>query len=160
MRLFEENRKLGLGKFFTRDDLEKARGQQMVSILGQIPGTKPLSVQGGLGYILSSRGTKSLEASCSPPLQDHPEAVAASRPRAGRSTPPAPPCTNGCFPHVFLDGVDISPNEVPNINRFTPDELEAMEVYVGAAQVPPEYNRLNKSYCGTIILHTRRGKSP
>jgi hypothetical protein len=58
------------------------------------------------------------------------------------------------------DGADVSPTEVPNINRFTPDQLEAIEVYAGGAQVPPEYNRLNKSYCGVIVLHTRRGKSP
>jgi hypothetical protein len=160
MRLFEENRKLGLGKFFTREDLEKSRERPMVDILSQLPGTKPLSVQGGLGYILSSRGTRSLSNDCAPQMQDHPAADTATRRKVRAGQPPPPPCLTGCFPHVFLDGADVSPTEVPNINRFTPDQLEAIEVYAGGAQVPPEYNRLNKSYCGVIVLHTRRGKSP
>ena len=159
MRLFEENRKIGLGKFFTREDLEKARDRRLVDILAQIPGAKTRSVQGGLGYILSSRGVKSI-TECSPPLQDHPQADDQAKRQMRAGALPPPPCTNSCFPHVFLDGVDISPSEVPNINRFAPDQLEAIEVYAGGAQVPPEYNRLNKSFCGVIILHTRRGKSP
>lgn len=159
MRTFAENRKLGLGKFFTREDLEKARQRPMVDILGQLSGTKPLSVQGGLGYILSSRGTRSMSNECSPPMQDHPAADTLSRRRTGVRAVTLP-CLTGCFPHVYLDGVDVSPNEVPNINRFNPDQLEAIEVYTGGAQVPPEYNRLNKSYCGVIVLHTRRGKLP
>jgi hypothetical protein len=161
MRLFEENKKLGLGKFFTREDLEKSRDRAMVDILSQLPGTKPLSVMGGLGYILSSRGTRSMGGGdCQPTMQDHPAADTAARRRVRAGQSPPLPCLTGCYPHVFLDGADVSPTEVPNINRFTPDQLEAIEVYAGGAQVPPEYNRLNKSYCGVIILHTRRGKSP
>lgn len=60
---------------------------------------------------------------------------------------------------TIVSGVDVSPTEVPNLNRFTLDQLEAIEVYAGGAQVPPEYNRLNKSFCGTIFLHTKRGRS-
>jgi hypothetical protein len=159
MRLFEENRRLGLGKFFTRADLEKARARPMVDILGGLPGTKPRAT-GSLGYILSNRGLKSM-TECSPMLQDDPDAVAKSTipSRRGGTTTPRP-CTEACFPHVFLDGTDVSPREVPNINRFNPDQLEAIEYYAGGAQVPPEYNRLNSSYCGVIVLHTRRGKSP
>lgn len=161
MRLFEENRRLGLGKFFTRADLEKARARPMVDILGGLPGTKPRAT-GSLGYILSNRGLKSM-TECSPMLQDDPDAVAktavpARRGGGGTATPR--PCTEACFPHVFLDGTDVSPREVPNINRFNPDQLEAIEYYAGGAQVPPEYNRLNSSYCGVIVLHARRGKSP
>jgi hypothetical protein len=159
MRLFEENRKLGLGKFFTRADLEKARDRPMVDILGGLPGTKPRAT-GSLGYILSSRGLKSINE-CSPILQDDPEGMAKSFvPARPGGNSKAARCTEACFPHVFLDGTDVSPREVPNINRFNPDQLEAIEYYAGGAQVPPEYNRLNRSYCGVIVLHTRRGKSP
>ena len=159
MRLFEENRKLGLGKFFTRADLEKARDRPMVDILGGLPGTKPRAT-GSLGYILSSRGLKSMNE-CSPILQDDPDGLAKTAVPARRGgNAKAASCTEACFPHVFLDGTDVSPREVPNINRFNPDQLEAIEYYAGGAQVPPEYNRLNRSYCGVIVLHTRRGKSP
>jgi hypothetical protein len=150
MRLFEENRKIGLGKFFTRADLEKARDRRMIDLLGQLPGTKPQTGSGGEGWLLSNRGTKSISPPCEAPKQDHPE--------NGRRV--GPPCTTACYPHVFLDGVDVSPTEVPNINRFSPDQIEAIEYYAGAAQVPPEYNRLNRAACGVILIHTRRGKSP
>jgi hypothetical protein len=155
MRVFEEHRKIGLGKFFTRADLEKGRDRRMSDILGQLQGTKVQTGAGGQGWLLSSRGTtKSISISstgrgnCDAPKQDEPSAQGLA------------PCPTACFPHVFLDGVDISPGEVPNINRFIPYQLEAIEYYAGAAQVPPEYNRLNKSHCGVIVLHTRRGKSP
>jgi hypothetical protein len=163
MRLFAENKKLGLGKFFTRDDLEKARDRRMIDLLGQLPGVKPEGGSGGQGWLMSSRPNRSITSgggpSCNPPSkEDHPESV--SRPQARGGRPQLPPCTDFCYPRVYLDGVDISHGEIPNINRFNPSQLEAIEYYAGAAQVPPEYNRLNKSYCGVILLHTRRGKSP
>jgi hypothetical protein len=162
MRLFEEHRKLGLGKFFTRADLEKSRDRRMVELLGQLPGIKPEGGSGGQGWLLSSRSNRSLSPSggkCTPPMkEDHPESMA-RRPSMG-AQPTPPTCTDYCYPRVYVDGVDISPNEIPNINRFSPDQIEAIEYYSGAAQVPPEYNRLNKAYCGVVLLHMRRGKSP
>jgi hypothetical protein len=157
MRVFDENKKIGLGKFFTREDLEKARDRRMSDILAQLQGTKVQTGSGGQGWILSSRGTtKSISigprggsSGCDAPKQDHPENRGGER-----------PCLEACYPHVYLDGVDVSLIEVPNINRFTPYQLEAIEYYAGAAQVPPQYNRLNKAFCGVIVLHTRRGKSP
>ena len=149
MRLFNENRKLGLGKFFTRADLEKARDRSMISILSQLPGVKPERGSGGQGWLMSSRPNKSLNPGCVPPKQDHPETDRA---------PVRLPCLTACFVHVFLDGVDVSNSEVPNINRFNPNQLEAVEYYAGGSQVPPEYNKLNKAYCGVVVLHTRRGK--
>ena len=37
MRVFEEHRKLGLGKFLTADELEKARGTQIIGLVRQWP---------------------------------------------------------------------------------------------------------------------------
>jgi len=154
MRLFEEHRKIGLGKFFTRADLEQHRDMRMSELLGQVPGVKPQTGNGGEAWIMPNRGAKSLgigpggaSSVCDPPKQDHPEAR-----RIG------PPCTNACFPHLFVDDVDVSPTEVPNINRYSPDQIEAIEYYAGGAQVPIDYNRLNRAACGVIIIHTRRGK--
>ena len=46
-------------------------------------------------------------------------------------------------------------SEVPNINRFSPMDLEAVEYYASAAQTPARYSGLN-SQCGVLVLHTRR----
>jgi hypothetical protein len=162
MRLFEENRKLGLGKFLTRDDLEKSRDRRMGDLLAQMPGVKTEGGSGGQAWLLSTRENRSIDPTsrrCAPPVkQDSPEGNATYRPKAVSSSAPLPPCTNYCYPHVFLDGVDLSPTEIPNINRFVPSDFEAVEYYAGAAQVPPEYNRLNKAVCGLVVLHSRRGK--
>ena len=156
MRLFDENRKIGLGKFFTRADLERGKDRRMSDLLGQLQGTKVQTGSGGQGWLLSSRGTtksismnaRGTSSSCDAPKQDEPNARNMA------------PCPTACYPHVYLDGVDVSPSEVPNLNRFTPEQLEGIEYYAGPAQVPPQYNRLNKAFCGVIVLHTRRGKSP
>lgn len=159
MRLFGENRKIGLGRFLTRDDLEKKRDLRMSDILGQMTGMKAQTGSGGTGWMLPNRGTTQMNVSCVPLLQDNVGNFQAEE-RLKKRYPGNPPstCVNACFPHVFLDGVDVSPTEVPNINRYSPTQLEAVEYYAGAAQVPPEYNRLNKSSCGVIVLHTKRGK--
>lgn len=155
MRLFEENRRIGIGRFFSREDLEKSRDRRMSDVLGQLPGMKAQTGSGGQGWILPNRGvgtkvntsinTAGSQAACEAPRQDSPGG-------GGRS------CATACYPHVYVDGIDISPNEVPNLNRFTPDQLEAIEFYASAGQVPRAYNRLNRSSCGIFVLHTRRGR--
>jgi hypothetical protein len=160
LRLFEENRKIGLGKFLTRADLEKLKDRRMLNLFAQMPGIKADGGSGGQGWLLSTRANRSIDpggaATCTPPTkQDHAESV--YRAPARGAQPQLPPCTNYCYPRVFLDGVDISQGEIPNINRFAPGDFEAIEYYSGAAQIPPEYNRLNKAYCGLVVLHSRRG---
>ena len=126
----------------------------MGDILGQLPGKKAITGSGGQAWLMPNRGPKTIaigpggaSSVCDPPKQDSPDA-----PRGIHT------CRNACFPHVFVDGVDISPTEVPNINRLSPFQIEAIEYYAGAAQVPAEYNRLNAAGCGVVVIHTRRGK--
>jgi hypothetical protein len=44
---------------------------------------------------------------------------------------------------------------VPDINSFSPAEIEAIEFYTGPAQTPVKYSRLD-SHCGVLVIHTRR----
>jgi hypothetical protein len=158
MRIFEENHKAGVGRFWTREDLEKAGDRRMSDLLGQLPGAKAQTGSSGQGWILPNRGgtgaTKTLSISaagtqmgCDAPRQDN-----TARGGAGGT------CATACYPHIYLDGVDISPTEVPNVNRFTPDQLEGIEYYATSSQVPKQYSRLTKSSCGVLVFHTRRGK--
>jgi hypothetical protein len=62
MRVFEEHRKIGLGKFLTAAELEKARGARMSSLTRQWPGIyfPPGRTRYGPRDPVSTRGVKSL----------------------------------------------------------------------------------------------------
>jgi protocatechuate 3,4-dioxygenase beta subunit len=142
LREFEENRKIGLGKFYTRADLEKARGQSMVSFF-EAPGFMAVTLNGGK-WIKSSR-TRTINPHCYE-LED--------------AVPPITPVgvNCGCFPLVFLDFQRLGTvNRVPNIDRYRQDGLEAIEFYRSGAETPQRYALLN-SECGVIVLHSRRPK--
>lgn len=70
----------------------------------------------------------------------------------------------GCEPAYFIDGqryydpLREGPNksEVANFNVLGTDQVEAIEIYVGAA-VPIQYQGAGGANCGVILLWTRRG---
>jgi hypothetical protein len=53
---------------------------------------------------------------------------------------------------VYVDG--ILDRGGLNINQYSPEQLEAMEVYTGL-DIPAQYSRNDR--CGAILLWTRRG---
>lgn len=146
MRVFEEHRKIGLGKFLTRADLEKHHNRRVGEIVAQFPAAHLVNGAQGQGWLLGNRrGVKSAWGKdCDPRQED-----------LHNGTVSKPPCPSACYPRVYLDGVNISYAEVPNLNRYTAQELEAIEFYAGGAQLPAEYNTLN-SVCGVLVLHRRR----
>jgi hypothetical protein len=139
LRDFDENRKLGLGHFVTRADLEKMRGHQLDELVSQFPGTRVVHGGSRAAYIASTRRS-SINQECAQ-FEDQ------------RPTWPERFCI--CFPPVYLDNQLLSQTEVPNINRFSPDQVEAIEIYAGPAQTPPKYAGLG-SQCGIVIIHSRR----
>lgn len=144
LREMAENMKIGLGKFVLRPELEKLTALRVDRVFQQIPAFRIVTDGSGHSWIARG-GRRSLSQQCSN-LED----------RAGAISPPDGNCL--CFPLVYLDAqpLSIGRNEVPNINRYAPETLEAIEMYSSAAQAPIRYSGLN-SQCGVIILHTRRG---
>jgi hypothetical protein len=64
--------------------------------------------------------------------------------------------TEGCVPDVFLDGLRY-PLHGETIDQIVnPTELEGIEVYPHAAEVPAEFHSANAT-CGAIVLWTRVG---
>ena len=59
----------------------------------------------------------------------------------------------GCVLRVVVDGV-ASPFDTEDIERMSPDWLEAVEVYRGVG-TPIEYAGLGG--CGVVLLWTKRG---
>ena len=59
-----------------------------------------------------------------------------------------------CPIQYFVDGVLIGPGF--NIDEISADDVEGLEIYRGASQVPPEFNR-RSAMCGVIAVWTRPG---
>jgi hypothetical protein len=47
------------------------------------------------------------------------------------------------------------PTQPFDLNTITPESIEAIEYYAGAAQTPVKYSRLG-SNCGVLVIWTRR----
>jgi hypothetical protein len=141
---FDEHRRLGLGHFLTRDDLKRAEGLRLSHALSQLPGLHIQNGRANSAYIAGGRGKTSITGKC----RDR-ESFEGSGPSAN--------CA--CFAQVYVDDMLVFAggefDVVPDINRFLPESVEAVEFYSGAAQTPAKYSRLN-SNCGVLVIHTRR----
>lgn len=64
--------------------------------------------------------------------------------------------TEGCRPAVYLDGLHY-PLMGETIDQIVnPNDIDSIEVYAHAAEVPPEYMGPG-STCGAIVIWTKRG---
>ena len=137
---FDERRALGIGQFVTREQLARQENRKTGDILARLPG---LRVYRGKGYawIGASRGVSTFQV---PPL-DRSDLERGARPQ--------------CYVNVYLDGALVysaSPfAPLFDVNSISPSEIEAIEYYSGAGQIPPRYNRTN-AQCGVLLIWTRR----
>jgi hypothetical protein len=71
-----------------------------------------------------------------------------------------------CPMQIYMDGIKIfeprsagggaaAAIQPPDINQFVVAQLEAIEVYRGPAETPPEFAGTG-SRCGTVVLWSRR----
>lgn len=59
--------------------------------------------------------------------------------------------TRDCAPQYWLDGIPLHNGSA---EEFTPENIEAIELYPGPATTPPQYN--TRAYtCGTVIVWSR-----
>jgi Carboxypeptidase regulatory-like domain/TonB-dependent Receptor Plug Domain len=56
-----------------------------------------------------------------------------------------------CPPTMYLHGLPYS----GTMDDFSADEIEAVELYVGVSEIPPEYDRNERGICGVIVVWTR-----
>jgi hypothetical protein len=58
-----------------------------------------------------------------------------------------------CPPQFFVDGIQVMSY---SIDDMPPGDVEGVELYAGAAGLPPEFNRMRgTSICGTVAIWTR-----
>ena len=147
---FEEHRRIGIGRFITRAELARQEQRRLADILTELPGLAVVSGIGNRAWIAGTRRPPSLRQRCSEREGSSP--LDSRRVAEGQ----AKDCA--CFVQVYLDNAILyrGPGDlVPDINRFSPAGIEAVEFYASPAQVPMKYARLN-SDCGVLVIHTRR----
>ncbi|MEO7083539.1 MAG: carboxypeptidase-like regulatory domain-containing protein [Gemmatimonadaceae bacterium] len=142
MREFEENKKIGLGRFLTRDNLAKAGQTRLSSILASVTGLVVYPGPQDAQYTSAKRSP-----TCAP------NDGQCARRQAGL-------LYDGvhCFALVYLDNQLLNPShpaEPVDVNTFGVDQVEAIEFYSGGAETPAKYTSMG-SNCGVLVLHTRR----
>jgi len=175
---FEANRKLGLGHFMTRAQLDKLKGQPMAGVLSEVKGVGIVFGHSSHSYIGSTRSTSSMsiqqgynkmKGSTPPPGKTMLDMM-----REGGFLPPHIWCPEanamteatglkcGCYAQVYLDRMLLNPGEPTepfDVNSISPDLIEAVEYYSSSSQTPMRYQARNAS-CGVLVLHRRRAPEP
>jgi len=157
LRDFEEHRRIGLGKFLTRAELEKQEHRRFGEIVEAIGARSArlgnrAYVGAGRGGVLSLGLSMGQRNSC-PFLEG-----SLMSDRSRNDSRKNPGCTM-CFAQIYLDDVPIyrggEDEVVPDMNMIIPTSVEAVEYYKSPSQTPLKYSRLN-SQCGVLVVHTRR----
>jgi hypothetical protein len=155
MRVFEENRRIGLGHFLTRADLAKVELHRIGAIMATVPGTGIIAGR----YLLSSRFTISPTAAAECDRPGNAGGVSYMYKPTLAEKRRGVLCR--CYAQVYLDGVLMNPGQPTSpfdLNELQTVQLEGIEYYASPAQVPVQYARLN-SPCGVLVLHSRRWES-
>jgi len=129
---FEERRKRGLGRFFVSDDLERTAAFRTSSLLRTLPAGVQIRDSAGIPQAVSMRGRR---LDCS-----------------------RGPCVS--VPCVLRIAVDdhIAPWGT-SLDDLDPTQIQAIEVYLGAAEIPLELAAARRDQlCGLIVFWTRRGR--
>jgi len=153
---FDENRRVGLGHFLTRDEIAKYDGMKLASVLQQI---QQAGVAGGRGHewVQSRRAPGpmcpmrrgALDTLC---LKNNGYYIPTfEEQRQGMPI--------ACWAQVYLDGALMNgahePTEPFEISSIAPERIEAVEFYAGPGETPLRYSR-SGSNCGVLVLWTRR----
>jgi Carboxypeptidase regulatory-like domain len=127
---FYDRERWGMGKYLRREDFERMSNMNLVQVINRLPGTYVIGT-GPMQAIVFERATIT---------------GTLSRMQQGRRM-------DECVPKLYLDGVHM--NYVSGLNGVaTPQQLEAVEIYRSAAELPPQYGGPDAA-CGVILLWTR-----
>jgi hypothetical protein len=137
LQRFEEHRQRGLGYFLERQDIEEKAPNTFTDVMWGIPGVQVV------------------------PMEDTARPINAPPMRPGTTTLRMRGNMD-CAPSLYIDGmlfgnVDyVSDGGIDDL-VYAPD-VEAIEVYRGASEVPPDLNT-GAPGCGVIAVWTRRDRS-
>ena len=61
-----------------------------------------------------------------------------------------------CIPTMYVHNMPYS----GVLDDFSADDIEALEIYVGISEIPPELDKNGRGICGVIVVWTRDPKKP
>lgn len=145
---FYERRSLGIGRFLDRAELERFPNSRLAGVLSRVPGVDVRLGRGAKSWAVSSRATG--PGKCAMCREDAAALLDDADRAAGAGV--------ACYMDVYLDGIlvyDSASRKTPlfDLNRVDLGEIEAIEVYTSAAQIPARFNRTSGG-CGVIVLWT------
>jgi hypothetical protein len=135
---FEARRKVGLGVFMTREFLETQEGRPMSAIFGNMPGA--WITYGGLGNRAAALASS---RKCLPVVLRFSEFSDSQN-------------CSPCYALVWVDDHVMNIGGEPfDMNSLDARQIEGMEYYRGAAEVPARYLLRDKGACGVLVVHMR-----
>jgi hypothetical protein len=141
MKAFYERRKLGFGRFYTREELAERESSPLSNVLRLTPGLQLFRI----------------DATCGGG-----QAVATGR--QGDARGQGTTCVSpACYATIYLDGMrfwapGFRREPPPNVDRFKVIDLEGIEVYRSMSEAPIQYTNAIGPSCGVILFWTRVGR--
>ncbi|HEX7939761.1 MAG TPA: carboxypeptidase-like regulatory domain-containing protein, partial [Gemmatimonadaceae bacterium] len=144
-RDFEDNKKLGLGKFWDRAAMEALDNSRLSSILSDLARSTVVRGRGNAAWIARSGATLTLGGTDrSTIVPDEFDVRLGAKP--------------ACYADVFVDNIRVysGRNGEPlfDLNSISPSQIESMEYYADPARTPAKFSNLN-TVCGTLVIWTR-----
>lgn len=146
---FEDRRKFGNGAFIDRGMLEKFSNRQTAEVLAALaPGVSIRRGRGMKAWAASGRSSATSGGAFGQAggfQLDRSDIAAGARP--------------ACYMDVYLNGALIYNSKggaVPlhDVNSIPPDQIESIEAYASASQIPAQFNRTSGG-CGVLVIWTR-----
>lgn len=135
---FHDRARRGTGVFIERAEIESRKPARITDLLYGRSGMRVVRIEGG-EYDVRMSGPARLRGDCQPTIW-----LDGSLARDGGQTP------------VEMEEMDRAIVMQLQLSEIvTPNEVEAIEVYTGAAGVPGQFAR--NATCGVVVIWTRRG---
>jgi hypothetical protein len=155
---FYERQHRGIGHFLTERELSRNPAGRLTNVLRSVPGVRIVRYIPGSGSRMDDNGSTPSALGV-----DEQYRIATTRmPTANFDTGDrergSTASSSYCFMDVYLDGVQVqssNPEAGQDVDAFALGQVEGVEVYAGAAQIPPEYRNLF-SACGVVLIWTRK----
>jgi len=149
---FESRRALGLGRFLTQQDLDRARTDDFQTLVAaRFPGVTAVFLATGERVLATTRGSCGADTSRMPRMGGRSGGAVSRTVDASRASP-ATSCGSGipCVVPTLVDGEDVRGADA----LLRPADLAGVEYYT-ASQIPAQY-RTSGTACGLLILWARK----